>query len=232
MNQIKGNINILKLFETIFKIIRIIINWISSEGFIGMKKGGNILCIVMIFTGVICKISTNTQMQRLTISIFACIVSFIMYIAYIMTDESRIIKFIYKKEKKPYEILKEFTHISYLYGLTVFSSITWFTTLGIIFYGSGMNVSALNKILPDSLVFILSVFTIMWFMYHIIFNKTITIKEIKVRLNFYVAIATTISTIIIWPLFQEALKPIITYLGVSYVWLAYLIEKVEIENDK
>lgn len=223
------NKSILNLFENLFETIKVIINWILSEGFMNIKKGGIISVIALILGGIIVNSTNNFTIKIITISIASCIIIVIMYIGYIMFDESKILKFIYKKYKKPYEILNEFTHTSYLYGLTIFSFMTWFCMLGIIVYGSGMSIKISYNIMVNLLLCIMSIFTIMWFVYHLIYNSNITIKIIKVRLNLYMAIATTLSTIIIWPLFQESLKSVITCLGVSYVWLSYLIEKAELE---
>ena len=208
MEKKNNKFDVLDILEGVFRISKNIINWFIGKGFFDMKKGGNIAIISFILTGIILQTTNNKMVQQITVSIFSCILFFIMYITYFMFNDSKIIKLIYKKEKSPCELFKEFTHISYLYGLTSFALMTWFMLLGILFYGSGMNIGKVlfSSDMASNIFFvILAFFTIMWFMYHTMFNKDINISigVIKVRLNLYVAIATTLSTSIILPFFQS-----------------------------
>lgn len=232
MEKKNNKCDALDILEDVFKVSKKIIDWFISKGFFDTKKGGNIVGISFILTGIILDATNDKIVQQITVSIFSCILFFIMYITYFMFNDSKTIKLIYKKEKSPCELFKEFTHISYLYGLTSFSLVTWFMMLVILFFGSGMNIGKVlfsSNMSSNIFFIILATFTVMWFMYHTMFNKDISIGLIKVRLNLYVAIATTLSTIIILPFFQSLLKPAITSIGISYVWLKYLIEKADIK---
>jgi hypothetical protein len=105
-----------------------------------------------------------------------------------------------------------------MFGILLYSDI--------IFLGHPVN---LNNLIENILFITTAIFTVLWFMYHIIFNEKVSIQQIKIRLNFYIAFFTTISTIFVWPFFQDALKPLVTWLGISFAWLTYITEKAQLE---
>lgn len=220
------------IIRMFFERIRFFIKWITGDGFFGMKRGGNIILISFIFAFLTLKYFNNITIRNIVAGVVACIILIITYIGYFMFEKVKLPKFIIHKAKTPCELLKTFTHGAYFYGIVIFSYITSIIIFGVLQYLSlafiGHPVNLTNIII--NLIFITSAgFTIMWFMYHIIFNKKVSIQEIKIRLNFYIAFFATISTIIVWPFFQNALKPLITWLGISFTWLSYITEKAQYE---
>lgn len=220
------------IIRRFFEGLNFFIKWITGNGFLGMRRGGNIIFIAFVFGGLILKYFNFAIIKNVVAGVVACIFLITVYIGYIMFENIKLPKFIIHKTITPYELLKTFTHGAYFYGIVIFSYITSGIIYGILFYSSevltGHPVNLSNIII--NLVFITSaIFTVMWFMYHVIFNEKISIQEIKIRLYLYIALSTTLSTIIVWPYFQNALKPLITWLGISFVWLTYFMEKAQNE---
>ncbi|WPC42793.1 hypothetical protein [Clostridium sp. JS66] len=220
------------IIKMLFKRLKFVIKWITGKGIFDMTRGGNIICALILFGGLILKYINYNTIKNLVAGVIACVFLIIIYIGYFMFQKIKLPKFIIHEAQTPYELLKTFTHGAYFYGIFIFSYITSTIIYGVLLYSSIMIIGQpinLSNIITN-LVFITSaIFTIIWFMYHIIFNEEISIQQIKIRLNFYIAFFTTISTIIIWPFFQNALKPLITWLGISFVWLSYITEKAQYE---
>lgn len=214
-----------------FEKLRFFINWIMGESFWGMKRGGTIIFALMFLGGLIVENVNYDIIRKIVAGVIACVILIILYIGYLMFQKIKLPKFIIHEAETPYELLKTFTNGAYFYGIIIFSYITSIMIYGVLFY---LGIAFLGQpVNPNNIInfiFITSaIFTVMWFMYHILYNDQISIQEIKVRLNFYIAFFTTISTIIVWPFFQNALKPLITWLGISFVWLLYITEKAQHE---
>lgn len=178
------------IIRIFFERLRFFIKWITGKGFFDMTRGGNIICASILFGGLIIKYVNYNTIKNLVAGVIACVFLVLIYIGYFMFENIKLPKFIIHKAKTPYELLKTFTHGAYFYGIAIFSCITTVTIYGVLLYLStiiiGHTINLSNII--TNLVFITSaVFTVMWFMYHIIFNEKISIQQIKIRLNFYIA---------------------------------------------
>ncbi|UZW12894.1 hypothetical protein OSC52_13650 [Clostridium pasteurianum] len=220
------------IIRRFFEGLRFFIKWITGNGFFDMTRGGNIIFVTFILGGLIIKYVNYNIIRNIIAGVVACIFLIMLYIGYVMFQNIRLPRIIIHEAKTPYELLKTFTHVAYFYGLIIFSYMTSVIIYGILFYSSIIFIGHpvnLSNIFTNLIFITTSIFTVMWFIYHIIFNEKISIQQIKIRLNFYIAFFTTISTIIIWPLFQNALKPLITWLGISFVWLLYITEKAQDE---
>ena len=197
-----------------------------------MSKGGNILVLTFIIGGVIVKYINTELVSRVALGIVGIVILLSTYLGYFKFDKVCLPKFFTGGAKTPSEILSRFTNFSFVYGIAIFSIYTSFFGLGVVLILSEF-IFGYKLILPDRVLLnitfcTLALFTIFWFMYHLLFNASVTVKIIKIRLRFYMAISGTASVIIL-PFAQELIRPVITYLGIAFIWLTYLIERAELE---
>lgn len=130
------------------------------------------------------------------------------------------------------ELMKEFTHKSYICGFF------WVLTLCIYLlclfmcssYMFSMNYIELIIIsLTPIVAFSFFTFSIFYFAYHLYFNSELGRMAIRIRLQFYSAIMSTM--VFSFYIFGESylLKIFLSGLVIVYTWLNYLISKEE--ND-
>lgn len=115
--------------------------------------------------------------------------------------------------------LQSFSHKSYLIGILFLAT---FSTLmlGRIF---GMQI----KIYTSVFFLNLSIFSIWWFCYHVVTDPAL-LKNIKVRLKFYLAIGGLLSYILLL-LDIKYFEIAIVSMLVSFAWITYFIEAFEQE---
>jgi hypothetical protein len=214
---------------------KLVLEWTSGKGFLDMTRGTNIFYLVYFLGGILLKYCTNSAISKMIVGIIICTLIISTYIGYLLFTKIKLPKFILGGDKTPIELLKVFSHRSFFYGIITFSWTTSIFMLMMLFYVSNIflgHAINLNNALPNFTFGTSAIVTILWFMYHILFNYEVSIQQIKIRIYLYIAIFTTISTIIIWPFFQNILKPLITWIGVSFVWLTYFAEKAQLEIRK
>lgn len=222
----------IKWFRKVFISTHLLLKWLISPGILDMSKAGNILTLTFFIWGAIAKYANNELVSRVALGIVGIVILLATYLGYFKFDKVRLPKFLTGGAKTPSEILSRFTDFSFVYGIAIFSLYTSFFGLGVVLMISQF-IFGYKLILPDWVLSnltlcTLALFTIFWFMYHLLFNPSVTVKIIKIKLRFYLAISGTASVIIL-PFAQELIRPVITYLGIAFTWLAYLIERAELE---
>lgn len=117
---------------------------------------------------------------------------------------------------------QSFSHKSYLVGILFLAT---FSTLmlGRIF---GIQI----KIFTSVFFLNISIYSIWWFCYHVVANPTL-LKNIKVRLKFYLAIGGLLSYILLL-LDIKYFEIAIASMLVSFAWIAYFIEAFEQEEEQ
>lgn len=118
--------------------------------------------------------------------------------------------------------LQPFTHKAFLYGLLPFSLLSTAIIYFLIFKGIAYFFEAFCVIS--------AIFTICWFSYHII-NVTVPASEVKLRLKFYLAVGSTLSSLLLMSVFQSGsiFKIMVASLLSSFAWITYIIEEKEAE---
>lgn len=119
---------------------------------------------------------------------------------------------------------REFSHRSYLNGVLFLAILTAAILLSLVSFGA-----------EHFFVFVcinLSVYSIYWFCYHIITKKT-SLKLIKLRIKFYLAMGGSFSYIVLIVSNDiQQLKVMVTSFILSFAWINYFIEAFEQNNEK
>ncbi|MED1744802.1 hypothetical protein [Brevibacillus borstelensis] len=134
-------------------------------------------------------------------------------------------KFIIGPNKIPVEIIKVFSHRSYLFCISYFAiyvSLIIYTPILL----SGVHGNGLDLKLILALC---GVNTVLWFMYHLL-NGTATVKQVKARVSLYAAISGTLSPLLVGNIF-ESVTPILVSIGIGYLWLQHFTEQYELEQE-
>lgn len=220
----------MEFFLKFFERIKTFYYWIFSPGLLGIKVGGNILILSIFIMYIGVKFFEGTFILKLITLLFFITVTTILWGAAFKTD---VFFFIIPRKmlggsSSSEELLDKFSLSSYLFGITVFSlylsifMISMFTLSLVILFDISLNISFEHLFLVTS-----AIFSFLWFVYHLVYEK-VCIDKIKNSINLYLAVSTSITLFFIFPFFEELTKPILTYLGVSYAWLNYLVHKVKI----
>lgn len=221
-------------FKILFTNSKMFIDWLFSEGFLGMKKAGNILIALFIIAGSLLKIfgNNNDILNRILVGLLMIVFCFLFFMGgfkfYWFTPP----KFIRGSSNDPSGLFDIFSHRAYLYGIIIFSFFSSYFTSGIILVIAKiyLNLDYNFTGLFYNLFFLTaSIFTILYFMYHIVI-KELSIKVVKSRISLYVAITVTITAGIFGLKLKGILEPMITYLGAGFAWLVYFIDKMDIES--
>lgn len=129
--------------------------------------------------------------------------------------------------------MKKFSHASYLYGLFFFSLETCFWVEGIIASIFKM-IRGTFDIIDYERLWIISMFvyTYLYFAYHIYYpNTEKTLEMVKQRIQFYSALGSTISFLMLLFFENYMLKIFVVGTMMEYTWLQYLITE-EINSVK
>lgn len=130
------------------------------------------------------------------------------------------------------ELLKSFTHFSYIFGL-VFYTTEIFAILGLIIISISILISGkliygelISWWLPKLLLSLLFVFTFLYFLYHIYFRLSDReIEEVQQRIQLYTAIGTTVSFLMMVFGENQIFKIFLVGTLLEFTWLQYIITK-------
>lgn len=132
-------------------------------------------------------------------------------------------------------IFSDFSLKSYFLSLIFMSMFLFFIfqfIYFIIFIATGENIGPKTpKEFVNTFYIIASLESVLWFAFHIIFNRTL-LQEIKIKVALYTATATTISIIAEMISGKDLLKLPISLIILSYLWITYLIELSTHENTE
>lgn len=163
-----------------FDFFERLILWIKKPSIVGsLNQGGaSLLCLIII---------GGFMINYLNMKIINVALGFIMGLLI------PLIIFLGSLDKyKNY--LQPFTHKAFFYGVLPFSLVSTLILYSLVF----------KEIAYFFEVFcvISAIFTICWFTYHII-NITVPFGEVKIRLKFYLAAGSTLSSLLLMPIFQS-----------------------------
>ena len=155
----------------------------------------------------------------------------IMILVMLFERESKTVKVLTKNAwTRPKELLKNFTNVSYIYGM-----VYWVVHVEIFIY---MLILVLFDIRIPLIPYVIGnvmCYSFFWFTYHLYMNDSLGCIEekcatIKLKLQLYGAIASSISIIFLFVDFYH-FKIMISMLIVVYTWINYIIE-YEVQNNK
>jgi hypothetical protein len=221
-------------FRKLYNRLNTVINWIESPGYLGMKKAGNILTLMFVLIGSL--LSWVGDKSNIISNILVGILMITLYALFFITSLRfywlKPPKFIRQSTETPSQLFDIFGHWSYLYGIFIYSFFASFFMSAVIFaaihFIVGLEIS-IGELFYNLFLLTTAIYTILYFMYHLSV-KEIPPKIVKARVSLYLAVVATISAGLFGLSFKEILKPLITYLGLGFVWLTYLIDKVESES--
>ncbi|OME73990.1 hypothetical protein BK120_32450 [Paenibacillus sp. FSL A5-0031] len=221
-------------FSNFFDRIINYYNWFLQKGRFTATRIADILYIlivIMIILYVI--IGKNQYMMKLFGSVFGMLIFFMLFLISFKSYWIRPPKFIRKNSDDVSAFLNTFSHSSYLYGLTIFTFFLTIMLSGLLLMFSSLFVGiTINwSILFLNILFLsMSLFTMLYFMFHISRNN-ISLKLAKARISFYLFCSGCITAGLFGTSFREALTPFLSYVGIGYLGLRYLIDKIDSENE-
>jgi hypothetical protein len=127
-------------------------------------------------------------------------------------------------------LFNSFTHSGYLLGIifSLYFSI-YFSLINLVFFQWFFSIR-LNLDLTNVFFVSATLFTIYYFMYHVI-KKNLSVKVASARVQLYVAYSVTISIILAALSLNNILMSFITWLGIGFTWLTYFLRRIEDEDE-
>lgn len=221
-------------FSNFFDKSFLIYGWFLKKGRFAPTRIGDIFYYVMgSMILIYALIGDNQFFIEKFAGLFGTLIFFTLFLITFKSFWIKPPKFIRRGTEDLSSFLKIFSHSSYLYGLTIFTFFLTFTLSGFIITGSRLILGLNLNIQPlfYNLVFLsMSLFTILYFMYHISKDK-ISLKQAKARISFYLLCSGFITAGFLGTSFKSMLTPFLTYIGIGYLCLRYLIDKIDSEGD-
>ncbi|WP_043891003.1 hypothetical protein [Paenibacillus sp. Aloe-11] len=209
-------------------------NWFLNKGrFAPTRIGDIIITIIGIMILLYAVIGDNKFFIEKFAGIFGTLMFFTLFLGTFKTFWIKLPKFIRKGNDEVSSFLNNFSHSSYLYGLTVVTFFLTFTLCGVVMSGSKfiIGVSFDWKVLFYNSIFLsMALFTVLYFMFHIS-KDNITLKQAKARISFYLLCSACITAGLFGTSFKVAITPFLTYVGIGYLCLRYLIDKIDSESE-
>ena len=215
-----------------FEICNNVYEWLifkDKQGITREKK----LTFILILIGFLTCLSADEYLKMKMFSvIYVCFVFFSIINSFYM--ENIMVKFVSRKKYSTIkELMKQMSQISYIFGLFWMSFIIALLCFGMY---TGIMLFFLWKIsisnIPIIFLSVMFAFTMFYFLYHIYLEQTTKFTEVKLRINLYTTIGTTISVIML-ALGQIRICSIfVSGTILEYTWLQYFIDKECFESEK
>jgi hypothetical protein len=146
-----------------------------------------------------------------------------------------------KDDKAGLELVKEFSHRSFLTGLYKFSfelmSLIFVILIFFVYTLTGefnYSVKIILYYIIEILLYILAIFIVLWFSYHVVINDKVTPKTAKALLTFYLWISATVTALLYFANNYskiDIIKVIISALGISFSLVNHIISLREYELE-
>lgn len=222
----------LKIIKGIFVNVKRVNDFLKSN--IYKEWNSTLLIFACIFAAfsigvLIYKYFENWILMKVCVAFLISYIYFIIPFAFFSFDDVR--KYFFFGEKCNYmDILNRLDIISYLFFVFRFSMILVYPVMSIPFVLKVFNIDIISYVMSNIdiiIIIIISLNSIFWFAYHIIF-ETVPLSKIKIELTLYVAVASTLIILI----FDDTMKVVISNLIISYFWIQYLISLKEHELEQ
>ncbi|MGE1115434.1 hypothetical protein ACQJ0K_27270 [Priestia megaterium] len=222
------------LFKEIFIKLDNFIRWFYKENRLGFTYLLTILLVVFVISiSFILLVKTvGNKYSMIPLLILSISLLFFMLITLLNRPFERMPKIARGSARNFKELFNTFTHRAYLIGITIFSfefAILFITIISLpldLFTDYHLEIIITNAIFSVS-----TLFTVCYFMYHVVINK-LSVKQVRARVHLYVAWSVTISLIFFILDFKNIFYPMITWLGVGFSWLSYLLSSIDAEDEE
>ncbi|WP_243495762.1 hypothetical protein [Priestia aryabhattai] len=226
--------NLRILFKEIFIKLDNFIRWFYKENRLGFTYLLTILLVVFVISiSFILLVNTvENKYSMIPLLILSMVFLFFMLITLLNRPFERMQKITGGNARNFKELFNTFTHRAYLIGITIFSfefAILFITIISLpldLFTDYHLEIIITNAIFSVS-----TLFTVCYFMYHVVINK-LSVKQVRARVHLYVAWSVTISLIFFILDFKNIFYPMITWLGVGFSWLSYLLSRIDAEDEE
>lgn len=207
-------------------------NWLLKKNKLGIANVASMAFVLLIIFGSLMNCFYEyTFLARSLAKVAVAGVIIIIFMGLFESDD-KIVKFLSRsKYSTPKELLKRFSHKSYIFGL-----LYWTICVSCFLYGI---ILVFIEIKIDNNIFFIvngMIYTFLWFTYHIYVNSEIdSVNErnrvIKLRLQLYGAIMSSLSAVFLIIEAYSIFKTMISMLAITYTWLNYLIEKDNVRRE-
>ena len=153
----------------------------------------------------------------------ALMISMFLIVAF-MAKDKWVKRFTKDKFETPMELLKNFSNVSYLYGV-----VFWISTGELLLYCIIYILFTLQVPLFEFTIINVMGFTFLWFTYHLYMNNELgSVKNkysiIELKLKLFAAIASSFSAMLLFFESWKELKIMVTMLALVFTWLRYIID--------
>lgn len=210
----------------VFHIYSSIVRFLKRKQFFDLQNSALIIIGIILAEAILYHFFP--QLGTILVTGFV-VVFYSMVILFSPERDATFIKLITKNScSTPLELFSQFTHTAFLYGLVIFAGAITFWIYYIyisICIGAG-SPFYLNLIAYSPIVFVIAgfSFSFLFFCYHIYYNPScINLDTIKLRIQQYAAILSTI-TFLLWCCgFDSQFKLFLSGLALVFSWLQYII---------
>ncbi len=212
-----------------FEFFNSVYGWLKHKNSWGFQRSAIVLMFSFIVAGMICCYSDDRDVSRIAAYAFVLIL-FAMSFVFCFDAENKTIKRLSKgKYSTIRELMRNMSHISYIYGLLCVSFELFFIfesiliAIRVIAYGSATGVA-----LKQALFVSLFGFTFVYFLYHIYVSSSSKLDEIYARIQLYTAIGASMSFVMLILGENKDFKIFVVGTMAEYVWLQFIISKERI----
>jgi len=214
-----------KIIKKFFNYLYLFHKVITKKTNFGLTNMGLIFILVLIIFLVLDTIELNTALKDIYNNVF---VIFLFCFVLLFLPYNQLTFLILKKDRKNKRMKKlEFcstkNYFFYCMKTSIFSILSISALIGILFKVNSFQYLASNINFTITLFYVFfSVLSVLWFSYLIIY-KLLNEQLIEIKLNLYIAIASTINLLQV-----SAIKECLFSFGiilVSYRWVNYIMEE-------
>ena len=227
--------NLRGLFKEIFIKLDNFIRWFYKENRLGFTYLLTILLVVFIISISFIFLIKTVENKYSMIPLLVLSISLLFFMLITLPDRpfEKMPKILRGSARNFKELFNTFTHKAYLIGITIFSFEFGILFITIIYLPLDLFFDyRLEAIIITNAIFPVStLFTVCYFMYHVAINK-LSVKQVRARVHLYVAWSVTISLIFFILNFKNIFYPMITWLGVGFSWLSYLLSRIDAEDEE
>lgn len=215
-----------KFICTAIRIYKQIVDYFLAETRFGLKRSAFVIMLPIV-TGFIVFRFNKEIAVKITLLTFL-ILSLLWCFIYPKLG-TKIVHVISRGQyDKPEQLLKEMKHLSYIYGILISFDIECIIFLFVYVAQTilGRKANFPNAIILFCIIFL--VFSFFYFMFHVYINpQKLELSKIEQRLQFYTAVATSISFILLLCDESGWAEKFIAGILLDYLWINYFISDKE-----
>ncbi|GMA99996.1 hypothetical protein [Pelosinus sp. IPA-1] len=225
----------LNIIRKLFSIMESVVEWFNKMSIFNIKLY-YLLLIIMVILSI--SVSHIFRLNSLMIGITGTYFWFLMLLQYLTKKGPK------RDDKAGLELVKEFSHRSFLTGLYKFSfelmSLIFVILICFVYTLTGefnYSVKIIFYYIIEIFLCILAIFIVLWFSYHVVINDKVTPKTAKALLTFYLWISTTVTSLLYFANnyskidIIDIIKVIISALGISFALVNHIISLREYELE-